>query len=159
MVSKRSSRIYLDEMKYGEETIVLRSRRNSRQEDSSVSADITEEQQQQQNGKKSSSRDSSVVAREGIASFEMSVMQTGVLDERKGKGESTASATSAALKTTVERATTHQTVPSPLTADGVVATANRPLNFGIVVPGVYRSSYPRPHDFEFIRGLGLKTIV
>jgi tyrosine-protein phosphatase SIW14 len=35
----------------------------------------------------------------------------------------------------------------------------RPHNFGIVVPGVYRSSFPRSHDFEYIKGLGLKTIV
>ena len=35
----------------------------------------------------------------------------------------------------------------------------RPLNFGVVVPGVYRSSYPKPADFEYLRGLELKTIV
>jgi tyrosine-protein phosphatase SIW14 len=35
----------------------------------------------------------------------------------------------------------------------------RPFNFGIVIPGVYRSSFPKSHDFEYIKGLGLKTIV
>ena len=34
-----------------------------------------------------------------------------------------------------------------------------PHNFGVVVPGVYRSSYPTPPDFNFIQNLGLRTIV
>lgn len=35
----------------------------------------------------------------------------------------------------------------------------RPVNFGIVVPGVYRSSFPQSEDYAFIEGLKLKTIV
>ncbi|KAF7552010.1 hypothetical protein G7Z17_g4601 [Cylindrodendrum hubeiense] len=35
----------------------------------------------------------------------------------------------------------------------------RPINFGVVVPGVYRSSYPKPSDFEYIKSLKLKTVV
>lgn len=35
----------------------------------------------------------------------------------------------------------------------------RPLNFGVVVPGLYRSSYPKPSDFEYIKSLKLKTVV
>lgn len=35
----------------------------------------------------------------------------------------------------------------------------RPHNFGLVIPGVYRSSYPKAEDYEFIQGLKLKTIV
>ncbi|KAI8692620.1 tyrosine-protein phosphatase siw14 [Fusarium solani] len=35
----------------------------------------------------------------------------------------------------------------------------RPHNFGVVVPGVYRSSFPKSHDFDYIKGLRLKTIV
>lgn len=35
----------------------------------------------------------------------------------------------------------------------------RPTNFGIVVPGVYRSSFPQSEDYAFIEGLKLKTIV
>lgn len=38
-------------------------------------------------------------------------------------------------------------------------TAGRPVNFGVVVPGVYRSSFPRAEDYEFIADLKLKTIV
>ncbi|EAQ86795.1 hypothetical protein CHGG_08048 [Chaetomium globosum CBS 148.51] len=36
---------------------------------------------------------------------------------------------------------------------------SRPANFGIVVPGVYRSSFPQAEDYAFIQGLKLKTIV
>jgi hypothetical protein len=35
----------------------------------------------------------------------------------------------------------------------------RPLNFGIVVPGIYRSGYPQTEDHDYLRSLGLKTIV
>lgn len=35
----------------------------------------------------------------------------------------------------------------------------RPVNFGIVVPGVYRSSFPQSEDYAFIEDLKLKTIV
>lgn len=34
-----------------------------------------------------------------------------------------------------------------------------PQNFGLVVPGVYRSSYPQARNFKFLQGLKLKTIV
>ncbi|KAK4157676.1 putative tyrosine-protein phosphatase [Chaetomidium leptoderma] len=36
---------------------------------------------------------------------------------------------------------------------------DRPVNFGIVVPGVYRSSFPQSEDYSFVEGLKLKTIV
>ena len=36
---------------------------------------------------------------------------------------------------------------------------SRPANFGVVVPGVYRSSFPQADDYAFIQGLKLKTIV
>lgn len=35
----------------------------------------------------------------------------------------------------------------------------QPTNFGTVVPGVYRSSYPQEADYPFIQKLGLKTIM
>lgn len=34
-----------------------------------------------------------------------------------------------------------------------------PENFGIVAPGIYRSSYPQPHDFPYLQRLQLKTIM
>lgn len=36
---------------------------------------------------------------------------------------------------------------------------DRPLNFGEVLPGVYRSSFPRTEDYPFYKKLGLKTVV
>ena len=36
---------------------------------------------------------------------------------------------------------------------------DRPLNFGVVVPGFYRSSYPKPEDYSYLQSLHLKTIV
>jgi len=35
----------------------------------------------------------------------------------------------------------------------------RPINFARVIPGVYRSSYPEAKDYEYLKTLGLKTIV
>lgn len=35
----------------------------------------------------------------------------------------------------------------------------QPINFGTVVPGVYRSSYPQAEDYPFLQKLGLKTVV
>lgn len=43
-------------------------------------------------------------------------------------------------------------------AEEGVATG-QPSNFGTVVPGVYRSSYPQEADYPFIQKLGLKTIM
>lgn len=34
-----------------------------------------------------------------------------------------------------------------------------PVNFGIVSPGVFRSGYPVATNFDFIRGLELKTML
>lgn len=35
----------------------------------------------------------------------------------------------------------------------------RPVNFGIVVPGIYRSSYPQREDYAYLETLKLKTLV
>lgn len=43
--------------------------------------------------------------------------------------------------------------------DGEDAVPGQPLNFGTVVPGVYRSSYPKEADYPFLEKLGLKTIM
>jgi tyrosine-protein phosphatase SIW14 len=64
----------------------------------------------------------------------------------------------------VERATgssshrtpTSQDVKSPLVT---LSTEGQPTNFGTVVPGVYRSSYPQSEDYPFLEKLGLKTVV
>lgn len=38
-------------------------------------------------------------------------------------------------------------------------TPGRPRNFGTVAPGIYRSGYPETEDHDFLKDLGLKTIV
>ncbi|KAJ9138600.1 Tyrosine phosphatase [Pleurostoma richardsiae] len=37
--------------------------------------------------------------------------------------------------------------------------SGQPLNFGVVVPGVYRSSFPKEGDYPFLKSLELKTVV
>ncbi|TDZ27878.1 putative tyrosine-protein phosphatase DSP2 [Colletotrichum spinosum] len=53
------------------------------------------------------------------------------------------------------------TINSPIYPgiERVLPIDGRPTNFGVVVPGVYRSSFPKPEDFGFFRNLELKTIV
>ncbi|KAK3344870.1 tyrosine phosphatase family-domain-containing protein [Neurospora tetraspora] len=41
----------------------------------------------------------------------------------------------------------------------LIPSDGRPKNFGVVVPGVYRSSFPQSEDYPFIEGLKLKTMV
>ena len=38
-------------------------------------------------------------------------------------------------------------------------TAGPPINFGDVAPGIYRSSFPKVGNFEFMKTLGLRTIL
>lgn len=38
-------------------------------------------------------------------------------------------------------------------------TLGPPTNFAQVVPGIYRSSFPKIGNFEFLGSLGLKTVV
>ncbi|KAK1778114.1 tyrosine phosphatase family-domain-containing protein [Copromyces sp. CBS 386.78] len=47
--------------------------------------------------------------------------------------------------------------PNPILP--LITSDGRPKNFGVVVPGVYRSSFPQTEDYPFIEGLGLKTMV
>ncbi|KAL2755280.1 hypothetical protein ACRALDRAFT_1043485 [Sodiomyces alcalophilus JCM 7366] len=47
----------------------------------------------------------------------------------------------------------------PSSMQRTTSMEDRPPNFGLVVPGVYRSSYPRPEDYPFIQQLGLKTMI
>ena len=57
----------------------------------------------------------------------------------------------------------HQETPIEVSTavirSSIISTARPPVNFGIVVPGVYRSSYPATEDYAFIRDLKLKSIV
>lgn len=46
----------------------------------------------------------------------------------------------------------------PLQIDSI-QTAGQPINFGVVVPGLYRSSYPVTEDYPFLKNLSLKTVM
>ena len=37
--------------------------------------------------------------------------------------------------------------------------AGQILNFGVVAPGIYRSSFPQPCNLDHMQSLGLKTIM
>ena len=50
-------------------------------------------------------------------------------------------------------------LPRPNPTLPLIPSDGRPKNFGIVVPGVYRSSFPQSEDYPFIESLGLKTMV
>ncbi|KAF4456443.1 hypothetical protein F53441_1447 [Fusarium austroafricanum] len=65
---------------------------------------------------------------------------------------------SASSRTSVSSASTSSAYQSQ-SSESTAPLNGRPHNFGVVTPGVYRSSFPRSHDFEYIKGLGLKTIV
>ncbi|KAL5087394.1 hypothetical protein Trisim1_007794 [Trichoderma cf. simile WF8] len=110
-------------------------------------------------------------------SFSMSEMKTqSVVDDRTLIEEQ-------AVSRTQRRAAVQQTLPSSTlprasamsrsTSSGSVVSVTatnvsefpaapmdgRPVNFGLVVPGVYRSSYPKKEDYPFLKSLKLKTIV
>ncbi|KAL1839820.1 hypothetical protein VTJ49DRAFT_1099 [Mycothermus thermophilus] len=55
--------------------------------------------------------------------------------------------------------TPQQLANSMIEAERGLPSTGRPANFGVVVPGVYRSSFPKAEDYEFIEELKLKTIV
>ncbi|KAL2265304.1 hypothetical protein VTJ83DRAFT_6404 [Remersonia thermophila] len=55
--------------------------------------------------------------------------------------------------------TPQQLADSMLDAERGLPATGRPVNFGVVVPGVYRSSFPKAEDYGFIKELKLKTIV
>ncbi|GAA5976538.1 hypothetical protein JCM21900_001791 [Sporobolomyces salmonicolor] len=52
------------------------------------------------------------------------------------------------------------TIPSPASASAIPAlTLNPPENFAMVSPHLYRSSFPRNDHFEFLRSLGLRSVM
>lgn len=53
----------------------------------------------------------------------------------------------------------HATRSLPAETIPGLPASDTPVNFGIVVPGVYRSSFPKSQDHAFMKNLGLKTVV
>lgn len=52
---------------------------------------------------------------------------------------------------------TNVTNPSSMSATSEMLIP--PLNFSMVIPGVYRSGYPNKKNFEFLKKIGLKSIL
>ncbi|KAF5231101.1 hypothetical protein FANTH_13526 [Fusarium anthophilum] len=140
MTSKRSSRLFVDEPTHtreGQQTPAatqFRSRQGSR-------SSTREETMQEVEEALFNGRDATNVSRSGSLS---AVNMEASLSTSSRTSNSSASSISA-----YQSQSTDYTAPFN----------GRPHNFGVVIPGVYRSSFPRSHDFEYIKGLGLKTIV
>ncbi|CVL02730.1 related to tyrosine-protein phosphatase SIW14 [Fusarium mangiferae] len=140
MTSKRSSRLFVDEpthTKEGQQTpnaTQFRSRQGSR-------SSTREETMQEVEEALFNGRDATNISRSGSLS---AVNMEASLSTSSRTSNSSASSTSA-----YQSQSTDYTAPFN----------GRPHNFGVVIPGFYRSSFPRSHDFEYLKGLGLKTIV
>ncbi|OLN87292.1 putative tyrosine-protein phosphatase [Colletotrichum chlorophyti] len=160
MVSKRSTRMFLEDAGgHPEENPDYRPRRNSKQEDPNP-LELSEKYHV-----KCPSRQTS---RESVAAVEVTMdvyahkqVVMAVEDEllKTAAGEKNALRKEDALLNAVDQLQTPLDSPMSPGIERVLPIDGRPANFGVVVPGVYRSSYPKPDDFGFIRNLGLKSIV
>jgi tyrosine-protein phosphatase SIW14 len=158
MTSKRSSRLFVDEPTHtreGQQTpngTQFRSRQGSR-------SSTREETMQEVEEALFNGRDATNVSRSGSLSavnMETSLSASSRTSNSSGKSH---------LIIWSKRNITNSTLASSTSAyqsqstDYTAPLNGRPHNFGVVIPGVYRSSFPRSHDFEYLKGLGLKTIV
>lgn len=161
MVSKRSTRLFLEDAGgHPEEDPAYRPKPNSKQEDV-IPLEMAEKYQA-----KGPSRQGS---RESVAPLEATMdvyVQKQVIltveDEllkTSAAGEKDVLRREDGLLKVAEHLQTPLASPISPGIERVLPIDGRPINFGVVVPGVYRSSYPKPEDFGFIRNLGLKSIV
>ncbi|RCI16049.1 hypothetical protein L249_3175 [Ophiocordyceps polyrhachis-furcata BCC 54312] len=91
-------------------------------------------------------------------SMEKDVVQDAGDRQKRTYRDQSSTRSRAASLTRGELDTTTSTVTrsSSLTSD---LSAGRPANFGVVLPHVYRSSYPQPENYAFLQSLKLKTVV
>jgi len=162
MVSKRSTRLFLeDEGGHPEEDPAYRpARRNSKQEDS-VPFELADKYQARSPSRRGS-RESATAPDSAVDGFVQKQIVMAVEDE-KPKAVVPAEKSSARFNDALTKVADQLKTPlaSPIfpSIERILPIDGRPINFGVVVPGVYRSSYPKPEDFGFIRNLGLKSIV
>ncbi|KAI8295988.1 hypothetical protein K4K61_001208 [Colletotrichum sp. SAR11_59] len=162
MVSKRSTRMYLEDAGgHPEEDPTYRpARRNSKQDDL-IPLELAEKYQA-----KGPSRQAS---RESVATLDATMdvyvqkqvilsVEEELLKAASG-GEKGAVRQDDGLLKVADQLQVPLVAPISPGIERVLPIDGRPINFGVVVPGVYRSSYPKPEDFGFIRNLGLKSIV
>jgi tyrosine-protein phosphatase SIW14 len=146
IISKRSPRGYAENLGHGEETVAYASRRNSRQEELQLGVLET-------SAKVGSTVKDQTPVREVAAAIDVS---SKLGDATRARGESDPIALPLKL---ADRGQVPSTDVLDTTGARTASTDGRPINFGIVVPGVYRSSFPKLPDFGFIQDLRLKTIV
>ncbi|KAI9170885.1 Tyrosine-protein phosphatase SIW14 [Paramyrothecium foliicola] len=174
MALKRSSHVFVEDGARAEDmqqravASAYRSRRGSRsstKDDKLLNALDLEDVQR--NGI-SIIRETSTIVRSqtGIAmSQELSIAATAVSRGGETTLEHSWAASNEASADWADKTGTRSTsLPNHPTAERLndlpnVLSTGRPLNFGVVVPGVYRSSYPKPDNYGFVKDLKLKTMV
>ncbi|OHW89976.1 tyrosine phosphatase [Colletotrichum incanum] len=162
MVSKRSTRLFLeDEGGHPEEDPAYRpTRRNSKQEES---APLEPAEKYQAKGPSRQGSRESVAAPD--AAIDVYVQKQVIMVVEDEKVKATVPGQNSPVRRDDGPLNVADQLKSPLASpisssiERVLPIDGRPINFGVVVPGVYRSSYPKPEDFGFIRNLGLKSIV
>ncbi|GKT44593.1 tyrosine-protein phosphatase pmp1 [Colletotrichum spaethianum] len=160
MVSKRSTRLFLeDEGGHPEEDPTYRpTRRNSKQEDP---APLELADKYQAKGPSRQGSRESVAAPDAAVDVHVQKQVAMVVEDVKAAvlGEKVPARREDSLEVFDDRLKPPMASPISSVIERVLPIDGRPINFGVVVPGVYRSSYPKPEDFGFIRNLGLKSIV
>ncbi|KAK3386903.1 tyrosine phosphatase family-domain-containing protein [Podospora didyma] len=164
VVSKRSARTYAeDDMEKG--PIEYHSKRSSRYEDmvpdaaARKNSTSTSTSQSSQTSRHTSLEVSSLVPSAGVeqAVVVLDSENIGQLEEQGLCLETPKSLE----RFDAAKKTIHSSSCSSHSSDELdeLPVDGRPINFGVVVPGVYRSSFPKAEDHAFIEGLNLKTIV
>ncbi|KAM5343147.1 hypothetical protein ACJ41O_014113 [Fusarium nematophilum] len=172
MASKRSSRVFVDEPAHPREgqqkpanniNTPFRSRRSSRSSTKEEMMQAPQEAEEDLTAISIRDATTNMTRSQSLSgvSIDSSISTSSRSSESSGESQASASAdrvtadliipgvTSSSMSTFQSQTAEHP--PAPLNG--------RPHNFGVVVPGVYRSSFPKTHDFEYIKGLKLKTIV
>ncbi|KAM4060730.1 tyrosine phosphatase family protein [Hirsutella rhossiliensis] len=148
MTSKRNSRVFVDETKHcqvGSQKSSSSSHRSRRDSHGSANDDMSPPAKEAEDGQRVGTmpREAATVAR--TRSTSDGTRENTVTPSIK-IGEKTIVM---AAKVSLTRSTEFPPVP----------LNGRPANFGVVLPGVYRSSYPKPEDYAFLQSLKLKTVV
>jgi tyrosine-protein phosphatase SIW14 len=142
-VARRSARVFVDEYQPSQE--------KSPREGGRVPAIREREEKQMENSRSRESSCSSL----SLVNFEMDMYEEVVSNDSSRDGK-------ARLLFTFHL---HQLTGYPVTPgldsvrDSKEKVKGRPANFGTVMPGFYRSGYPQTEDHEYLRSLGLKTIL
>lgn len=152
MASKRSGRTYQDEGSHAH----VQDRRQSRslKHDDVPRDERVDSKSSSSNGSRDSSRSPDIV-------IDMALGEKTVVSVELKTSISTPAGGRIPPLIDTEIESNVASIPMPLspTTKYHVPAQGQPFNFGEVVPGVYRSSYPTPQDFSYMKELGLKTVV